>query len=105
MTPFNQVLMQARKGAAHTQLSEDLQRLIQTVQDIGKSGELVLKIKATPEKGGGNVVDLEFDVKLALPRRALPKAPFYTDAEGNLHRSDPNQGEMFQDADDLRGRA
>jgi len=45
-------------------------------------------------------------VKLSLPRRSLPKAPFYTDAEGNLHRTDPNQGEMFADAEErAAGRA
>lgn len=104
-TPFTDVIRQARKGKAAEVLTQDLHELVQVCTQLNKPGELTLKIKVTPDKASSGVVDLDFDVKVTKPRPSLPKSPFYVDAHGSLVRNDPNQGDMWEEANDGRGRA
>jgi hypothetical protein len=105
MTPFTQILMQARKGEVADRLTEELASIIEAIDATGKGGELTLKVKISPEKGGGNAKDFEFDVSAKLPRAPLPKAIFYSDSAGDLFRTDPSQTEMrFEDAEERRAR-
>jgi len=97
MTPFTSILMQARKGEVNDHLSNELAELIKAIDATGKPGEITLKLKVTPEKGGGNQKDFDFDVSVKVPRPSLPKAVFYSNEEGDLFRTDPSQREMFED--------
>lgn len=102
MTPFTQVLMQARKGQAHDVITEDLAKVVEAVRLTGKPGELSIKLKVAPEKGG-EALEFTFDTAVKLPKPSLPKALFYTNDENDLFRTDPNQREMaFEDVSDRR---
>jgi hypothetical protein len=103
-TLFTDVLRQARKGKAVEVLTEDLADLVKTCTELGKSGELTLKLKIVPDKASSGVVDIEFDVSVKKPKPNLPKSPFYVGEHGSLLRSDPNQGEMWEDADERLNR-
>jgi hypothetical protein len=104
MRPITDVLREYRRGKAVDHASERLAELIQAVDLTRKAGEIILKIKVKPAKDGGAEKTLQIDVKTKIPELDLPEAIFFSDAGGNLHRTDPSQSEMrFRDtADDDR---
>jgi len=104
MRSFVDMLIQYRQGRAVDLLTRDLAECVRAVDETGKAAELSIKIKVEPEKGGGAQKDLTITRKATLPRQDIPKAVFFSDDEGGLHRSDPNQSEMFSDVP-AKGRA
>ncbi|HWK52450.1 MAG TPA: hypothetical protein VNR40_21290 [Steroidobacter sp.] len=98
MRPITDVLREARGGRVADIASSRLAELVQAVDETGKPGAITITIKVKPEKGGGSQKQLSFDVKAKLPEHDLPEATFFSDADGNLHRTDPAQREMFSDA-------
>lgn len=102
MRPITDVLREARGGRVADLASRRLAELVQAVDDTNKVGEITIKIKVKPEKGGGSQKQLVFDVKSKLPEHDLPEATFFSDANGDLHRSDPAQSEMFKDTAAIR---
>ncbi|SDD94022.1 hypothetical protein SAMN05216337_1017100 [Bradyrhizobium brasilense] len=106
MRPITDVLREYRRGRAVDLASQRLAELIMAVDETNKAGELTLKIKVKPAKGGGSEKTLSIDVKSKVPEMDLPEAVFFSDQEGNLHRSDPAQQEMtFRDAAELKPSA
>lgn len=102
MRPITDVLREYRRGRAVDLASQRLAELIMAVDETNKAGELTIKIKIKPQKGGGSEKTMHIDVKSKVPEMDLPEAVFFSDAEGNLHRSDPAQEEMrFRDANDV----
>lgn len=105
MRPITDVLREYRNGKAVDLASQRLCELIQAVDETGKAGELTIKIKVKPEKGGGSQKTLAIDVKSKAPEIDLPEAVFFSDSGGDLHRTDPAQQEMrFRDAGDASAR-
>lgn len=98
MRPITDVLREARNGRVADLASVRLAELVQAVDETNKPGTVTITIKVKPEKGGGSQKQLSFDVKSKIPEPDLPEATFFSDADGNLHRSDPQQREMFADA-------
>jgi hypothetical protein len=108
MRPITDVLREYRKGKAVDLASQRLADLIVAVDEANKAGEITIKIKVKPQKGGGSEKTLAIDVKSKIPEIDLPEAIFFSDNEGNLHRTDPAQSELrFKDADEagVRGIA
>lgn len=98
MRPITDVLREYRRGRAVDLASQRLAELIMAVDETNKAGEIVIKIKVKPQKGGGSEKTLHIDVKSKIPEVDLPEAIFFSDGEGNLHRSDPAQAELtFRD--------
>jgi hypothetical protein len=99
MRPITDVLREYRRGKAVDLASERLSELIMAVDQTRKAGEITIKIKVKPAKDGGAEKTLAIDVKTKIPELDLPEAIFFSDAGGNLHRTDPTQQEMrFRDA-------
>lgn len=94
MRPITDVLRDYRKGKAVDLASTRLAELVQAVDETGKAGEIIIKIKVKPQKGGGSEKTLAIDVKSKIPEMELPEAVFFSDADGDLHRIDPAQMEM-----------
>jgi hypothetical protein len=105
MKPITDVLMQYRNGRAVELISRDFAECVRAVDETGQSAELTIKIKIEPEKGGGSQKDLSIKRTAKLPKTEIPKAVFFSDPEGDLHRTDPRQGDMFSDASSRSGRA
>ena len=105
MRPITDILREARAGRVADLASRRLAELVQAVDETNKVGELTIKIKVKPEKGGGSQKQLVFDVKSKIPELDLPEATFFSDADGDLHRTDPAQSEMFKDASGRAGTA
>ena len=101
MRPITDVLREYRKGRAVDLASQRLAELIQAVDETNKAGDITIKIKVKPQKGGGSEKTLAIDVKCKIPEIDLPEAIFFSDQDGNLHRTDPAQSELrFRDANE-----
>lgn len=106
MTLFTDVLRQFRNGRLVDEATRQFNELVRAVDDTGKTGSLTLTVTIKPEKGGGNQKALIAQVKTKTPQSELPEAVFFSDEDGNLHRDDPKQQEMFAEANANRiGRA
>lgn len=99
--PITDVLREYRNGRAVDIASMDFNDVVRAVDLTNKPGEITITIKVKPEKGGGSQKTLAISVKSKVPKPDIPEAVFFSDEGGDLHRSDPGQGEMFSDA---RGR-
>lgn len=106
MRPITDILREIRKGKAVDLASQRMAEIVQAVDETGKPGELTITIKVKPEKGGGSQKVIQVGVKAKIPEVDLPEGVFFSDQDGDLHRTDPAQNEMFADARDrAEGRA
>lgn len=89
MRLFTDTLNQLRFGTLNDDLSTELNKLVQACANTGKVGELTLKIKLKPGKGGQiEVVD---DIKVNTPKEERGSSIMFATPEGNLQREDPRQ--------------
>lgn len=98
MRPFTDILRDYRKGKAVDQITTALSELVRAVDETHKGGTLSIKITVKPEADGGNQKTMSIAVDMKKPLPSIPDAIFFSDDEGDLHRSDPNQQEMFTEA-------
>lgn len=87
-------LGQLRGGKTAEELSADLNQLVQDCRNVGKKGELTLKITIEPDKGDAGQYFIDSNVKVTAPKFAKSKTMFWGTPDGNLQRQDPNQGEL-----------
>jgi len=88
--PFADWLREQARGHSHEELGEGLHELVSRVVDTGKKGSLTYTVTVEPTKGT-NALTVHDEIKLRLPENARDASLFFTDANGNLSRSDPNQ--------------
>lgn len=98
MRPITDVLRDIRRGRAVEQATRLLAEVVRAVDETGKAGEVTIKMKVKPEKGGGSQKTITCEVKAKKPEADIPEAVFFSDPDGDLHRTDPAQSEMFSDA-------
>ncbi|WP_375782880.1 hypothetical protein ACE10Z_23490 [Bradyrhizobium sp. Pha-3] len=98
MRPITDVLRDYRNGRAVDMASRDLAECVRAVDETGKKAKLVIELTIEPEKGGGSQKELSIKVKSSVPKADIPKAIFFSDGTGDLHRTDPQQKEMFTEA-------
>lgn len=91
--PFSDTLRKLRRGRTHSELSRELQDLVQAVTTTGRQGTLTLTLKVSRSKATG-MVEIDDTVKVKLPEPQRDASMFFADDDGNLHRSDPNQDEL-----------
>ena len=91
---FTQVVNQLGSGKTQDELSKKMNELVQACRSTGKVGDLTLKIKVRPDKGDTGQYFLEDTVRLKLPEFERGKTLMFGTPEGNLQRTDPNQGEL-----------
>lgn len=106
MKPFTDVLRDIRKGRAVDDATMKLQQVVQAVLETGKPGAVTVQLTVKPQKNDSEQVVIVTQVKAKTPEHDLPDAIFFVDGEDfSLHRTDPNQREMFAEAsDDRRAR-
>jgi len=92
MNSFTEVIGNYRQGALDEQLAENLREIVAAVIDTGKVGKLTINLKVSPNGDGS--VELDADVKAAVPRVTVGKALFYAEADGTLSRKDPRQPDL-----------
>ena len=101
MPGFMDTLMHYRKGAVVEASDEELAAVVAACRATGKPGSLTLKLTITPEKHG-NQMKVSANVAGKIPSADLPEAIFFADLDGGLHRSDPDQRELFGEAGEDR---
>lgn len=91
-TAFLSLLQLHRRGNALSDLSEQLRAVSAAVQLTGRAGSLTFKVTIKPvSKGTQGAMVVVDDIKSKVPQLEPPSSIFFADAEGNLHREDPNQ--------------
>lgn len=88
--PVTATLQEHRKGALVAELGDDLAEVVEAVQRTGKKGSVTLKLEVSPTKDGYTVF-LSDDIKKSVPKEDKGGSLMFSDANGNLHRNDPNQ--------------
>lgn len=86
------------KGRTATELGQKLQELTAAVENAGRGGTLTLKITVKPAgsrvtaDGAMLVAD---EITLKAPKLPRDESIFFSDADHNLIRTNPNQNELF----------
>lgn len=94
---FLDTLRHYRRGVIVNDADAQLMEVVKAVRASGKVGEITLKLKVHPSKTGDNEIKLTADCTSKVPKKPIPDAIFYGDANGELHRDDPAQVKMFED--------
>ncbi len=92
--PFTDTLRAIRFGELQEELTEQMNALTKACTESGRAGELVLKIKLKPGKGGQ--VELLDDLSTKLPKQERGTSIFFATPEGNLQREDPRQMDIAE---------
>lgn len=92
--PFTDTLRQIRFGELQEELTTELNALTKRCTETGRAGELVLKIKLKPGKGGQ--VELLDDLTVKAPKPERGTSIFFSTPEGNLQREDPRQMDIAE---------
>lgn len=99
MRPITDVLREMRKGRIVEDATEALTELVKAVDATNKPGALTLKLTVKPAKDGGWEKTLSAAISTSVPRHDLPDAVFFSNADGQLVRDDPDQRELFTDTE------
>lgn len=99
MKPITDILRDIRKGMVAEAAGEELAQVVRAVTATGKPGSLTIKLTVKPQKGDSEQVVISSKLSATTPTADMPEAIFFADMEGDLHRNDPRQPEMFRNAD------
>ncbi|WP_292085344.1 MULTISPECIES: hypothetical protein [unclassified Brevundimonas] len=99
MKPITDILRDIRKGMVAEAAGEELAQVVRAVTATGKPGSLTIKLTVKPQKGDSEQVVISSKLSATTPTADMPEAIFFADMEGDLHRNDPRQPEMFRTAD------
>lgn len=89
---FTDVMRDMRYGETLDELSEEFNKLVTAVENTGKAGEMIFKVKLKPSTSGAiEVID---EIKSKLPQLPKGSSLFFATPEGNLVRNNPRQEEL-----------
>ena len=94
MRLITDVLRDIRKGRPVEEATMALADVVRAVDETGKDGSVTITLKVKAAKHGGPEKTLIAEVKSKKPIADIAPAVFFSDADGDLHRTDPNQEEM-----------
>jgi hypothetical protein len=86
---FNDTIVALRYGTLHDDLTTELNALVAKVANSMKAGELTLKLKLKPGKGGQ--IEIVDDIVVKAPKEEKGTSIMFATVEGNLTREDPRQ--------------
>ncbi|MEV4174019.1 hypothetical protein [Nonomuraea sp. NPDC049709] len=89
--PFAAMLQEIQGGAVADQAATALQELVSAVNELGKKGEMTVKITVQPLKGNSQALNVSGDVTSKPPRPEPAAGVFFFDEDGNLLRDNPKQ--------------
>lgn len=94
LRPFAAVLQDIQGGTVANDAAAAMQELVNAVNELGKKGELTLKLVVQPLKGNTTALSVSGEVTVKAPKPEPATAVFFYDAAGNLMRDDPKQAEI-----------
>lgn len=84
-----------RKGVFLADLEDSISEVVAAVRATNKAGRLTLKVEIAPaSKDNAEILRVEDDITLKLPKPAKGASIFYPDEANRLHRHDPGQREL-----------
>ena len=97
---FNFAMSRVRQGKLQLELSEALANCVIESRETGKPASLTLNL-TVEHKSGSNMIFLKDQVKTKLPPHPTPTSVLFSDINGDLFISDPDQKEFaFRSAED-----
>lgn len=90
---FTEFLNECNNGAFAMDAEKMMTGLLQAVQQIGKPGELTIKLKIQPN--GDGTASVFPSVSEKRPVKARNPSEFFIH-DGSLHKDNPAQGELFE---------
>lgn len=94
MRLITDILREIRRGRPVEEATNALADVVRAVDETGKKGSVTITLAISPSKHGGPEKTLVCEVKAKKPIAEIAPAVFFSDADGDLHRVDPNQEEM-----------
>jgi hypothetical protein len=92
--PFAEWLVEQREGALASELSDNLNELVDAVNMYHKGGTLKLTVKIKPAHRGEGMVLVIDDVTMDLPEAERPEVIYFIDDDKNLSRANPAQPQL-----------
>ncbi len=93
--PFFETLRELRAGTTLEELADQLTNVVTAVRATGKAGELTLKLKVKPPRGGNAAyLMIEDSISTKIPKLDHGDTVFFHVTGGGLSRQDPGQQEM-----------
>src|SRR5579875_2496338 len=95
---FAAVLLQHAKGRAHDEASEKMREAVEAVKRTGKDAKVIVELAIKPVPKIPNAFRIEDKVTAKIPDDPRTSM-WFADEQGGLHRNDPNQGSLWEPAD------
>jgi hypothetical protein len=92
--PIFDTLRDVRGGLLLDDVAAQLQELVHAVQLTNKAGSLKLTLEVRPLKGSTEAVVVKDAIALKKPAIESGGTVMFPTPEGNLQRTNPNQGEL-----------
>lgn len=95
--PALDILAELRRGSLSRELTDALSGVIAACRDSGKPGEVVLKLKITPQKVHDYEtpqIEVADSINSRLPKRSVMPSRFFLTDDNAPVRRDPNQEEF-----------
>jgi ribosomal protein S28E/S33 len=90
---LSEIIREARAGLLDLEASQKLAEVVQAVRETGKAGTLTIKLSV--KQNGDRGIAIDPTVAHKAPCESLGTILMFSDDDGNLSRSDPQQAEMF----------
>lgn len=97
-TEFATVLLTHAKGRAHDEATKSLREAVEAVKRTGKDATVTVKLTVKPVANVPNAFKLSDKVTATIPEDPRTSM-WFADDDGGLHRNDPNQGSLYDDAE------
>lgn len=95
-TPFVGFIADHRGGRTAAELTEALAAVTNAVRDTAKAGSVTLTLSIAPLKDATDILVVTDVVKSKVPELPRPKAVYFPDDAGGLHRDNPRQPGLFE---------
>lgn len=88
---FAAFLCQHAKGRSERELSAEMRKLVEAVEETGKGGSITYTLTLKPEPRAEHTVLVTDEIKTKLPSLDRPASIFFADERYRLVRTDPRQ--------------
>ncbi len=101
LTPFHEWIRDQQSGHTDDEITAALSTVVEAVNHLGKKGKVVVELQVDTAGSGGRNVEVAVKVTAKPPEPEPTPSIYFVGDSGTLHRSDPYQAPMFDDARDV----
>lgn len=95
---FSDLIQDQAQGLTDDEMTAAVATVTEAVARLGKKGKVTLDLVIEPAGSGGRNVTVTSKVTAKPPENDPPMSIFFVGDQGSLHREDPFQRRMFDDA-------